>query len=733
MSGADTINVDARPQIWPRVRFVLSWVLALALVGVGVPRAVDISWHGVWPVLGSLHWPALFGLIGLWSLGLFVHSFVLTAAAPGLSRRRALTLNVTGSAVANVVPLGGAAGVELNRRMMKTWGIGGRGFTGYTFLTNLWDIGSKLLLPVIAVLVLTHAGEAATAPLRLAAVVAAIGFVGVVSFGAILILSPRCTAAVGRAADRLVRLGAHLIGRSPERDVVGALLGVRRECLGLVANGWLRMSMGISGYVALQGLLLAACLHLAGAGNAWPEVLAGFALERMLTIVPLTPGGVGVADLGLVGVLLAFGGDPAGVAAGAVLYRLFVFAVEVPVGGGVWGLWLLERRLATRPVPQPIRWTGAAQRIAQVTDVFLPRLGGIEIHVDDLVRHQRARGMDVEVLTPRAADRDDDPPWVRRMPLSQARQAIGQYDVVHVHLSVLSPYGIGVARAAMAAGVPTVVTVHSMWAGAGGILRLVSVVALRRWPVVWSAVSAATAETFARSICPEPVAVLSNAIDVTSWRRGIVDTKAVECDGVITLVSVMRLMPRKRPMKLLKMFEQVSALTPGRHVQLLIVGDGPQRHRIERYIERRGIGPDVRLTGRLPRGELLARLCSASIYVAPAPKESFGIAALEARSAGLPVVAHRVSGVGEFIRDHVDGILVADDREMSGAIAELVLDKDLRGRISSHNRRIAPSFDWSEALNRTDDLYRDAGERVAARSGEEVAATRQPATLMAEA
>ena len=167
------------------------------------------------------------------------------------------------------MPLGCAAGVELHRRIMNTWGIGGRGFTGQIFLTNLWDIGSKLLLPVIAAPVLTHAGERRP-PRWPGAVVAAIGFVGVVSFGAILILSPRGTAAVGRAADRLVRLGAHLIGRSPERDVVGALLGVRRECLGLVANGWLRMSMGISGYVALQGLRPAACLHLAGAGNVWP-------------------------------------------------------------------------------------------------------------------------------------------------------------------------------------------------------------------------------------------------------------------------------------------------------------------------------------------------------------------------------------------------------------------------------------------------------------------------------
>ena len=336
------------------------------------------------------------------------------------------------------------------------------------------------------------------------------------------------------------------------------------------------------------------------------------------------------------------------------------------------------------------------------------------------------------MLTPSTADRDD-PPWVRRMPLRQARQVISQYDVAHVHISMLSPYGIGVARAAMAAGVPTVITVHSMWAGAGGTLRLATVVALRRWPVVWSAVSAATAETFRRSLGPAPVAVLSNAIDVTSWRHGISATSVVNDQSVITLVSVMRLMPRKRPMKLLKIFEQVRALTPGCQVQLLIVGDGPQRRRIERYVQRRGLGSDVCLTGRLPRSELLAQLRSASIYVAPAPKESFGIAALEARSAGLPVVAHRVSGVREFIRDRVDGMLVADDDEMSVAIADLVLDEELRGRVSSHNRRVAPLFDWSDALIRTDELYRKAVERVSARSSDALGTTRPQPALMAEA
>jgi glycosyltransferase involved in cell wall biosynthesis/uncharacterized membrane protein YbhN (UPF0104 family) len=713
---------------WSRLRFALSWIAALALVVVGVPRVVNVSWRGVVPVLESLPWTAVIALIGVWLLGLFVHSFVLTAAAPSLSRRRAMTLNVTGSAVSNVVPLGGAAGVELNRRMMRSWGIDTRTFTGFTFLTNLWDIGAKLLLPVVAVIALVRSGVTVTAPLQLASLVGALVFTVVVALAATLLLSPRWTIVLGRSVEAGLKPARRLFGgRTP--DVTGGLLEIRRECGHLVANGWLRMTLGISGYVALQGLLLGLCLHLTGAGTTATATLAGFAVERMLTIVPITPGGVGIADLGLVGVLLTLGGDPAGVTAAAVLFRAFIFLVEIPVGGGALGLWLLGRRHEAGCTTGHTSPAGAPCRIAHVTDVFLPRLGGIETHVDDLVRHQRAMGLDVEVLTPAPAA-TGDPSWVRRLSSGEARGIIGDYDVVHVHLSLVSPYGIAVARAATRAGVPTLMTVHSMWSGAGGVVRLAALAGLRRWPVVWSAVSVAAAETFGRSLGGADVAVLPNAIDVADWRHSVAHGPTARLRGRaaggpqphLTVVSVMRLMPRKRPMQLLRVFEQIRRLTPDHDVQLLIVGDGPLRRRMERFVERRGLTSCVRITGRIPRSDVAGELMSASVYVSPAPKESFGIAALEARCAGLPVVAHRRSGVTEFIRDRVDGILVADDAEMAVALADLVIDGELRDRITLHNRAVAPPFDWTDVLDRTDALYVAASKRMAApRRGVQIA------------
>jgi len=731
-----------RADLWARIRFFGSWAAAVALVVAILPRAVDVSWHGVLPVLGSVHWPAALALVGVWFLGLYVHSFVLTAAAPSLTHRRALTLNLTGSAVANVVPLGGAAGVELNRRMMRAWGIDGRAFTGYTFVTNLWDVGSKLLLPVIAVVALARAGENISPQVQTASLAAGVGFVAVAAGAAFVLRSSSGAVAVGRVLELWARRGLRLVGKDRELGLPEALLDVRAQCVGLVAQGWLRMSVGIAGYVALQGVLLGLCLHLTGGGNTWPEILAAFAVERALTIVPITPGGIGVADLGLVGVLLALGGDPVSVAGAAVLYRAFIFAVEIPVGSGALGVWLLGQRLSARrtalrsargSISSPVR------RVAHVTDVFLPRLGGIETHVDDLVRHQRAAGLDAEVLTPPAPDAVGgvDPDWVRRISAGDARRAVGEYDAVHVHVSMFSPYGVGVAHAAAGAGVPVLVTVHSMWRGAGGLLRLASLAGLRRWPVAWSAVSGAAAESFGRSMGGVEVSVLPNAIDVATWQRhhdGGVRGVSTQDDGSaeapVTIVSVMRLMPRKRPLQLVRMFDQVRRLTGRDDLRLVLVGDGPLRSRVERHVRRRGLQNHVRITGRLPRHHVHEALAAAAVYVAPAPKESFGIAALEARCAGLPVVASRRGGVGEFVRDRVEGVLVDGDAEMVVALADLVCDQGLRARITTHNRAVSPSFDWADVLDRTTELYGVAAARVRVPQGD-VAAVRPAVALEA--
>ena len=84
-------------------------------------------------------------------------------------------------------------------------------------------------------------------------------------------------------------------------------------------------------------------------------------------------------------------------------------------------------------------------------------------------------------------------------------------------------------------------------------------------------------------------------------------------------------------------------------ITLTILGEGPERARVERHVREHDLGW-VRLPGRVSREELRERYAASDVYLSPARLESFGIAALEARTVGLPVIGRSGSGVGEFVR-----------------------------------------------------------------------------------
>ena len=71
----------------------------------------------------------------------------------------------------------------------------------------------------------------------------------------------------------------------------------------------------------------------------WIEVLAAYAVTRLVSTVPLTPGGIGLVELGLAGTLIAMGGANAQVVAGVLVFRALSFFVPVPLGVGTFVVW----------------------------------------------------------------------------------------------------------------------------------------------------------------------------------------------------------------------------------------------------------------------------------------------------------------------------------------------------------------------------------------------------------
>ena len=198
------------------------------------------------------------------------------------------------------------------------------------------------------------------------------------------------------------------------------------------------------------------------------------------------------------------------------------------------------------------------------------------------------------------------------------------------------------------------------------------------------------------------VMVLPNGIDNATWR-----VEPVPHDpDVVTFVSVMRLAPRKRPMHLLRMFhEAVARLPAGRGARLVIIGDGPELPQMEKFMRTHGLTGDVDLVGRRTRDEIRTIFARSDVFVAPANLESFGIAALEARCAGLPVVAKARTGIREFVVHGREGLLAADDADMVDQLELVVVDDDLRRRMTEHNRSTPSPVDWSDVVRRNVEAY----------------------------
>lgn len=284
-------------------------------------------------------------LTAVWFAGIYAHTFLLTAALPELTRRQALTLNLSGSAVSNLVPFGGALGVGLGLAMARSWGFRSSAFALFTVLTNLWNVLAKLLLPLLAVLVLwlghdLVGGRLATAALFGGLVLAGLAAVVIGSLASEAV-ARRLGVLLQRAACRLLRWARS----SRQVQLTAALIELRHHTRALLGRRWQQMSAGVLAYVLLQGLLLGLILHMLHAGLGLEQVLAGFALERFLTLAVVTPGGVGIAQTGSAALLVALGGAPAQTAAGVLVYSLFVFALEIPVGAAS-GLWWLRTRRA---------------------------------------------------------------------------------------------------------------------------------------------------------------------------------------------------------------------------------------------------------------------------------------------------------------------------------------------------------------------------------------------------
>jgi glycosyltransferase involved in cell wall biosynthesis len=167
----------------------------------------------------------------------------------------------------------------------------------------------------------------------------------------------------------------------------------------------------------------------------------------------------------------------------------------------------------------------------------------------------------------------------------------------------------------------------------------------------------------------------------------------------------MRLEARKRPVQLVEAMAKVRAAAPRAGVRLEILGEGSERAKVERTVDRLGAKDWVSLPGRVPRDTLKERYAASDVFVSPSVLESFGIAALEARVAGLPVVGRVGSGISEFVTDDVNGFLANDDEELVRRLTTLAVHPSVRSRMTAYNLKTDPAQGWDQVVQAAEAEY----------------------------
>jgi uncharacterized membrane protein YbhN (UPF0104 family) len=351
------------------LRTVVAAALIVATFWFAIPHFA--SYHSVWASVDAMTVPEML-LIAATAVASMVSTWIMICAVlPSIRLRHAAVVNLGSNAVANTLPAGGALAMGVSWAMLSSWDVSAAEYLLYTLVSGIWNVFARLGLPVLALLFLLTDGR----PGGVLLISAVVGLVllAVMVAGLGLILRSESLALRAEQVLQWVRaIVARLLRRPPPSGATATLPGFRNRALGLVAaRGWRITAATVASQLTLW-LVLLVCLRGVGLSQAevsWQTSLAAFAFVRLLTTLPVTPGGVGIVELGLVGAMAA-GTDhrvTVQVTAAVLLYRAVTYLPPIPLGAVAYLLWRYAPGLIDafpgRPRSQPaVQYTEGSKR-----------------------------------------------------------------------------------------------------------------------------------------------------------------------------------------------------------------------------------------------------------------------------------------------------------------------------------------------------------------------------------
>jgi len=293
------------------------------------------NYADVWKVVQGMSWQWIVALLAVTAINLATFAPPWMIALPGLGFVRAMELTQASTALSIVFPGGAAVGIAGSYGITRRWGFPAREVARAVTLTSLWSQFLNLAFPIVAVFLLTTIEHEQSAALATAAFIG-VAVLGVVVTGFVLVLlSNRLARDIGDVAARFANWAFGKVRRGPVTWGGENFKRFRDDMGDFVQRRWPQLTVAqLAGSLSVFVVLLVSlrALDVPASQVSAVEAFAAWALVRIIASIPITPGGIGIVELGLTGTLVGFGGNNAGVVAAVLVYRFLTVVPTLTLG-----------------------------------------------------------------------------------------------------------------------------------------------------------------------------------------------------------------------------------------------------------------------------------------------------------------------------------------------------------------------------------------------------------------
>ncbi len=282
-------------------------------------------------------------------VNIIVYVYPFMVAIPGLKYRPAFMVRQTSFMMAALVPAGGAFAVALQYLMLASYSITPAAATSGIAITSVFSFFMTFLLPVLGVLALLTTGtvEASWVWAGVAGAAALIAMV------IVLWLILRSEASARKVADfgqKLADPDLHKFHKS--MDLTASVMNFRDQTVDVLRKRWAALTLTNLSVSFMQFMILFVSIRgvskSGGAGVTFAEIFAAFAISRLGTLIPITPGGLGTVA-GVLGVMLAaFGLDASDITAAVLVWQIAILFPQAITGIATLLGWRVQQARAGR-------------------------------------------------------------------------------------------------------------------------------------------------------------------------------------------------------------------------------------------------------------------------------------------------------------------------------------------------------------------------------------------------